>query len=136
MYVCTQPECKRIFWLGSGYTYADSPYNQSEMVCDQHGDDRQYLVVHRSETEFRLHQKAALLLPRNRATVSAGGAPNAALGEVASLHDVVEVEIRLTAGGAGEHRGDYTPAMGVSVHRMAETRQPHVTGAGDGPAFG
>jgi hypothetical protein len=53
MYVCVRPECKRIFWLGSGYTYADSPYNQSEMVCEQHGDNRQYLVLHRSEMGFR-----------------------------------------------------------------------------------
>ena len=53
MYVCTQPECTRIFWLGSGYTYADSPYNQSEMVCDQHGDERPYLILRRCETGFR-----------------------------------------------------------------------------------
>src|SRR5260370_38475856 len=56
-----------------------------------------------------LHQKAALLLPRNRATVSTGGAPNAPVDELACLHDVVEMEIRLSAGGAGEHRGDCTP---------------------------
>jgi hypothetical protein len=51
-----------------------------------------------------LHQKAAFLLPCNLPDVSAGGAPNAALDELASLDDVVEMEIRLTAGGAGEHR--------------------------------
>jgi hypothetical protein len=50
-----------------------------------------------------LHQEATFLLPRNRAIVSAGGAPNTPLDELASLHDVVEMEIRLTAGGAGEH---------------------------------
>jgi hypothetical protein len=49
-----------------------------------------------------LHQEATFLLPRNRAIVSAG-APNTPLDELASLHDVVEMEIRLTAGGAGEH---------------------------------
>src|SRR5229473_3372948 len=54
MYVCPQPKCKRIFWLGSGYTHAGTPYNQSELVCEQHpGNDRLYLVVHRSETGFR-----------------------------------------------------------------------------------
>jgi hypothetical protein len=49
MYVCAQPECKRIFWLGSGYTHTETPYNQSELVCDQHGDDRPYLILRRSD---------------------------------------------------------------------------------------
>jgi hypothetical protein len=70
-----------------------------------------------------LHQKAALLLPLNRATVSTGGAPNAPVDELASLHDVVEMEIRLTASGAGEHREDCTPGVASRVAQQALDKQ-------------